>query len=204
MPATTLLRLADRHPLSKRLTYSFSRRLLERTAQQRYKLFSDFLNGKKILDVGVGGGSMSHLLVSQGKKVSGIDVVNTSLYEHITPVLYDGENIPFQDKSHDVATIICVLHHCTDQLRVLEEAMRVSKRVVIIEDTFRNSFERALVSARDCIGNWEFYDHPYRTTQDWRDVFTERGWKVTYSKEWSSIELYGMYGRQTLFVIDPV
>lgn len=157
-----------------------------------------------MLDVGVSAGSMSNLLVSQGKKVSSIDVVDTSVYEHITPMLYDGENIPFKDKSHDVATIICVLHHCDDQLRVLEEAMRVYKRVIIIEDTFRNSFERALVSVRDCIGNWEFYDHPYRTTQDWNNIIKERGWKVTYVKEWSSVEFYGIYERQTLFVIDPV
>ncbi len=178
------------------------RRILEKTAKSRLKLFEKYLNGKKILDVGLGSGSMAHIISIKDFDVKGIDVTETSLYPELKPIIYDGENIPSKDEKYDVGLLICVLHHCPKQLKVLEETMRVSKRVIIIEDTYRSVFEKMMISARDSVGNFEFYPHEYRSTSGWQEIFKNKGWKVIHKKEWSSVAFYGMYGRQTLFVIE--
>ncbi|MCX7928735.1 MAG: methionine biosynthesis protein MetW [Patescibacteria group bacterium] len=39
------------------------------------------------------------------------------------------------DKEFDYALIVCILYHSKDSIRVLDEAMRISKRIIIIENT---------------------------------------------------------------------
>ena len=182
----------------------FSVMLLEKTAGQRLGLFEYYLLGKKVIDIGLGTGIMAKLLMKKNFKVVGVDVTNTTLYPRIQPILYDGKKIPFKNNSMDTGLLICVLHHCIKQIDVLKEAMRVCKRIIIMEDTFRNEFERFLVSARDSVGNFEFYSHDYHSSEDWLKIFDKLGWKSIYTKEWSSVTFYGMYGRQTLFVIEPI
>lgn len=177
--------------------------LMEHTATSRLRLFEKHILGKKILDVGVGAGSMAKVIKNRGFDVIGIDVTNTSLYPEIVPIIYDGENFPLKSDSCNTGLLICVLHHCKNPMKVLEETMRLCKRVIIIEDTYRNKLERILISARDNVGNFEFYQHDYHKTYEWEKIFEKRGWHSIYTKEWSSVEFYGMYGRQTLFVIEP-
>lgn len=204
MPAKVLIDLINSRDskfvlLARRVTVW----LMERTATSRLRLFEKHILGKKILDVGVGAGSMAKVIKDKGLDEVGIDVTNTSLYPEVVPVIYDGENISFKSRSRDTGLLICVLHHCSNPMRVLEETMRVCKRVIIIEDTYRNEIERILISARDNVGNFEFYQHDYHKTREWEKIFKIRGWHSIYTKEWSSLEFYGMYGRQTLFVIEP-
>ena len=133
-----------------------------------------------------------------------MDVTNTSLYPNIIPTIYNGNKFPYKNNEFDTGLLICVLHHCPLQVTVLQEAMRTCKRLVILEDTYRNKFEKILVAARDNVGNFEFYMHKYRSTQDWLKLFDKLNWKSIYTKDWSNISSYGMYGRQTFFVIEPV
>lgn len=176
--------------------------LMERTTLVRLNLFENKLIGNKILDVGLGTGSMAKILLDRKFDVRSIDVTNTSLYSEIDPIIYDGENIPMATKSCDTGLLICVLHHCSNPMKVLEETMRVCKRVIIIEDTYRNDLEKMLISARDNIGNFEFFQHQYHKTKEWERIFKNMGWQTLYVKEWSSVTFYAMYGRQTLFVIE--
>lgn len=204
MPAKAIVAVINKKTWWGETSRKVAITLMEGTARSRYGLFKNFLKGKSVLDVGVGVGSMSKILRDRGFKVTGIDIDKSSLYGDMAPIVYDGRNIPLKDKSIDTGLLICVLHHCSEPLKVLEETMRVCKRIVIIEDTFRNGLERFLVAARDSIGNFEFYHHDYRSTKEWLAIFKKRGWKVVYKNEWSSVTFYGMYGRQTLFVIDKV
>ncbi len=203
MPALAFVNFINKSGSIGNTVRKVARSLMELNARSRFNLFEKYIVGSKILDVGVGAGSMSKILISRRFKVVGVDVVNSSLYPGITAKIYDGENLPLKNGSMDTGLLICVLHHCSNPMKVLEETMRVCKRIVIIEDTYRNEFERFLVSARDSVGNFEFYHHDYHRTEDWIKIFMKLGWKSIYTKEWSSIEFYGMYGRQTLFVIEP-
>lgn len=203
MPAKVLIDLMNNGGIIGDGINVLARKLMEKTARVRFQLFKEYIRGEKILDVGVGVGAMSKILMGNGYKITGIDVTRTSLYPTILPVIYDGENIPLARKTCDTGLLICVLHHCFNPSRVLDETMRVCKRAIIIEDTYRNNFEKLLISARDNVGNFEFYQHEYHTTKEWLKIFQKKGWKSIKIIEWSSIEFYGLYGRQTMFVIEP-
>lgn len=202
MPAKTLVNLVNRKNSLSQFSRHIGRKMAEHDACRSFRRFQRFLVGG-VLDVGVGTGSMAKILGDHGFRVIGIDIADSSMYPEIIPVVYDGSRMPFRSKSHDNALLICVLHHCTDAIGVLTETMRVTKRLILIEDTFRNGVEKALVSARDCLGNFEFYDHHYRTTREWEAIISAKNWQVVHKEEWSSFTWYGMYGRQTLLVTEP-
>ena len=147
-------------------------------------------------------GTFVKCMIDDGFKVTGIDVDNTSLYNDITPIIYDGKKIPLKDNTFDEATIICVLHHCPNQTQVLKEVMRVSKKAIIIEDTYRNKFEHLLIAVRDSIENWEFYKHEYKSNDDWKSLCNNNGWRVKHIKSWSSWDFGILYGYQTCFIVE--
>ena len=202
MPVKIIIDAVKKPSLLSNITTRLAVRFMENTAKPRLRMMQKYITGNKILDIGLGTGSIAKLLSDGTRTVTSIDVTNTSLYPDIQPIMYDGVKIPFKANSFDTGLLICVLHHCDEQLEVLKDSMRTCRRLVILEDTFRNPFERALVAARDSIGNFEFYHHTYRSSKEWQKIFKDTGWKMVYKKEWSNISSYGMYGRQTLFVID--
>lgn len=201
MPAKPLVKIINwsetKTSFLKDLVVSF----MEYDQSKRLKKFERYVSGK-ILDVGVGMGSMNKLLREKGYDITGIDVADSTLYKNYPPIIYNGSEIPFKKKVFDTGLLLYVLHHCSDPLKVLEETMRTCKRVVVIEDTYRNNFEKTLVTMRDSFGNMEFYQHPYRKVTEWQRLFRQKKWNVLYKKEWSDISYYGMYGRFVLFVIE--
>jgi SAM-dependent methyltransferase len=90
-----------------------------------------------LLDIGCGDGVTTRRLADAAgaKRVTGVDV-------HVRPtavievVAYDGLHIPFPDKAFEAVSIIDVLHHCTEPLTVLKEALRVCSRMVVLKDHF--------------------------------------------------------------------
>jgi SAM-dependent methyltransferase len=161
-----------------------------------------YINGKNILDIGVGVGGVYSVLKTRGYNVVGIDVKDVSLIKEAKPLVYDGSHIPFENNFFDAALIIQVLHHCKDGLCVLDEALRVSRRVIFIEDTYRNFFEKLVVSVSDMIGNFEFYWHAYHTVSWWKKYLEDRGLKVVHSEEYSEFTYWYSYGRYTMFVVE--
>lgn len=175
--------------------------MLTKTEQTRKKIDS-YIEGK-VLDIGLGAGTVAFSLKRDGFDVTSVDVVDLSFYSDIRPVLYDGKKLPFKKKAFDTGLLIGVLHHCGDQnIHVLEEAMRVCKRVICIEDTYRNDTERFLVSTQDQICNAEFYEHNYLTVPQWRAVFKKHDWKVKALKEYSEVSFGVFYSRYCMFVLE--
>lgn len=189
----------DKQSWRKLVAESFLRKKFE----NMYRLISPYIKkGARVIDIGMGDGTVAMRLRKGGRRVVGIDVADTSLYKGIRPIVYNGKDIPFGNKKFEVAIILLALHHCQDGLRVLDEAKRVAKRVIVVEDVYRNSTEKWLVSIRDQVCNFEFYQHHYRSVAEWKEIIKKRGWKLTAVKEWSSV-VYGVfYGRQVLMVID--
>lgn len=161
-----------------------------------------YLQGKKILDVGFGAGTVGRILVKAGYNTTGLDVKDLSIYHDLKAVLYDGTTFPFKNNEFDTAVIIHVLHHCHDSLQVLKEAKRCAKRVVFIEDTFRNPFEKAVVSFNDNVGNWEFYQHPYRSAPEWRATLKKLGMKLVYQSSWTELSPIFIPSRYCLCVVE--
>ncbi len=194
MPARPFLNLIK--------TFNFTINASLKFATPRWKIIKRNLIDKNVLDFGLGMGSLAKCMKNDGYSVTGLDIDNTSLWKDVQPVIYDGINIPFKDNQFDNSTVVCVLHHCQNQNKVLKEIMRVSKRVIVIEDTFRNPIEHLAIAVRDSIENWEFYKHIYRSYPEWKKLCETNGWRVRHIKSWSSWDFGILYGHQTCFVIE--
>jgi 2-polyprenyl-3-methyl-5-hydroxy-6-metoxy-1,4-benzoquinol methylase len=144
-----------------------------RVEEKIVEIGSHLQPGDRVLDVGAGNCVLSQTLQKRGYDVVPLDLRNHSFIDEIKPVIYDGEAIPFDDDSFDVALLITVLHHARKPDAVLAEARRVAKRVIVIEEIYENSFEKYFTYAIDSLFNLEFFDHP-RSNRD------DSGWKVSF------------------------
>lgn len=175
---------------------------MNRKALNIWSRIAEYISGDDILDVGLGGGGLYVFLKNKGYKMTGIDVDNLSVYQDVKPVIYDGKTIPFARGRFDTAVIIHVLHHCDDGIRVLQEAKRVARRVIIIEDTYRNIVEKLVVGVGDCLYNFEFWWHTYRTPIQWEEIIRNNKWKIAAKREWSEFFISSVYGRYCMYVIE--
>jgi ubiquinone/menaquinone biosynthesis C-methylase UbiE len=163
-----------------------------RVEEKIVELRSHLKPGDRVLDVGAGNCVLSQTLRKRGYDVVPLDLRNLSFIDEIKPVIYDGEAIPFDDDSFDVALLITVLHHARKPDAVLAEVRRVAKRVIVIEEIYENSFEKYLTYAIDSLFNLEFFDHP-RSNRD------DSGWKVAFRK--LGLELHeAAYSRSLYFL----
>lgn len=148
--------------------------------------------GESVLDIGAGGGWTGEL-ISKEKKVDMqlLDVEDFNRSK-LPLALYNGKNIPFADNSFDTSLLLFVLHHCTEPLLVLKDAIRVTKkRIIIYEDTYTSSFGRVLAGINDFISNFPLFitnpmkmnmPYNYRKVPDWERVFENLGLKVISKK----------------------
>jgi ubiquinone/menaquinone biosynthesis C-methylase UbiE len=183
----------------------FAHKYMSEKAQESYEHIGPFLKkSDKILDVGLGAGTLASLLKNKGYKISGVDIVNLSLYSDIQPDLYNGKKLPYKDNQFDVALVISVLHHCgpnNENKKILTEAMRVAKKVILIEDSYRSELERKIVSAIDQIANWEFWRHRYLTNQEWFSFIHKQKWHTVFAKQYSQMAFKILYTHYCMFVL---
>lgn len=122
-----------------------------REQETRIQLMKPFVNeGDTILDIGAGSGKFGKFVQEQLKvRVTGVDVCDYS-DRQIPFFVYDGDRLPFGDKSFDVAFLAFVLHHNDNHEKLLSEALRVSKNTVMIfEDTYEWWWEKLFVCWND-------------------------------------------------------
>jgi len=176
---------------------------LDRRAEFFVSHFDSWLSpNSRILDIGGGWGFYAEPLQTRDHHVTVLDVINPAL-QHAPVVIYDGERIPFPDKSFDVSLLITVLHHIPDPVRVLKEARRVTRNhVIVIEDTFRSSLERWWTEFRDRMYNFEFLGHPnqFRSRQEWLDVFRRLDFEILETRELHT-RLLGLRILNELFIL---
>ncbi len=136
--------------------------------------------GDRILDIGSGACCLCEILLKRGWNVTPIDVKDMSLVKNIHPILYDGKRIPAKANDFDVALLITVLHHTKYPEKIIEEAKRVAKRIVIIEDVYTGEAHRKLTNFLDSLFNFEFADHPHtnKTDAEWKKTFGNIGLKL--------------------------
>jgi SAM-dependent methyltransferase len=133
-----------------------------------------------ILDIGGRWGFYSGPLIKRGHQPIVLDVVRPG-FQKAPVVIYDGSKMPFEDKSFDASILVTVLHHIRDQVSVLQEARRVTrKRIVIVEDLYHHPLGRFWTIFRDRLLNFEWFGHPcgFRTRPQWEIFFKEQGFQV--------------------------
>ncbi len=147
--------------------------------------FCEFLDPhSRVLSVGDGDGTVSaELMRRHPLTIQGVDVEITLPYraQEIALDYYDGHTLPYKDGSFDVVCGIFVLHHCDDINRVLSEIIRVArKKIIIIEDVYRNAVGRKIVCLNDYIENRLFSPNVnipfnFKNTSEWEDTFLSHG-----------------------------
>lgn len=129
--------------------------------------------GDRIIDVGSGTCNVCEILQENNYKVIPIDIQDLSFVDKIKPIVYDGRKIPFGDEEFDVSIVLSVLHHVSAPESILNEAMRVSKIVIITEDTYKSKLHKYLTWFFDSLLNLEFIGHPHtnQTDEKWKKTF---------------------------------
>ncbi|MFN0279748.1 MAG: class I SAM-dependent methyltransferase [Pyrinomonadaceae bacterium] len=127
-------------------------RRVERISEELSRLFSP---NAQILDVGCGDGLIPKLIKSKRPdvEIQGIDVLVRG-ETHVPVTEFDGKTIPFPDKSFDAVMFVDVLHHTDDPMVMLREAVRVSRKNIILKDHTDNGFlSNFTLRFMDWIGN---------------------------------------------------
>lgn len=145
-----------------------------------------------IIDIGSGVCNVCEILSNNGYQITPLDVQNLSFVDGIKPVIYDGKKIPFDDDKFDKALILTVLHHTPEPEKILLEAKRVSKNIIIIEDIYINWFHKYITYFFDSLLNLEFIGHPHTNKNDkqWKETFKKLGLKLIDVKYNSSLLVF--------------
>lgn len=162
---------------------------LEVRSSQVYNQIKNYVKGKFVLDLGCGNGKVGEALNKDGFKVRLMDSVDYNK-SSLPLELYNGDKIPAQTSSIDTTLLLMVLHHCDNPISVLEEAVRVtSKRLIVIESIFISEEERRFNIFMDWFYNrifsYENVNVPlnFRTPSEWEKLF------LKYFKSVKSIDL---------------
>lgn len=154
------------------------------------------MNGRhKVLDIGCGNGALTLLLKQRGHEITPSDRVNKSVFPEVVPVLCDGENLPFEDKSFDAALMITMLHHTKSPEKILKEAARVASRLIVMEEVYSNWFQKQLTFFIDSAVNGEFIGHPHtnKTDIEWRDHFEKQGYSLIAAERRTFLLFFTQY-----------
>jgi SAM-dependent methyltransferase len=157
--------------------------------------------GSAVLDLGSGPGTVARRLLRRGYRVECVDVADRSWFPETRPRLYDGLSLPYRDRRFDEVLLLTVLHHCREPERVLREAGRVGRRVIVIEDVYRSTPQRWLTCGMDSLVNLELAGHPHenRTDREWRRTFRRLGFTLRHAHDYRFLLLF----RQAVYVLEP-
>jgi len=111
--------------------------------------------GGRVLDLGCGDGSIAVALMQHRPDLSveGVDVLIRPT-THIPVTEFDGNHLPFTDKSFDYVTIVDVLHHTEKPAAVMAEAARVARQGIVIKDHLLEGFAAGpTLRLMDWVGN---------------------------------------------------
>ena len=177
------------------LLRTFHKPIYDHRQQVLVKLISPHLQpGARVLDIGCGFGQLGRALMDASNdhvRVEGLESVKRG-NELIPITAYEGTRVPFPDDTFDAVILADVLHHDHDQERLLREAARVSRNLVIIKDHVRNGL---LAQQRISFLDWAAnagYNVPclykYHSLQEWRALVGK--FSSAKVEERTSIDVY--------------
>ena len=120
-----------------------------------FEKFSPYILNTKTLKLGNGLGHLSELIRPVTSELSILDIQTYPLTVNKDRVeLYNGSIIPYPDKSFDTTIIVFTLHHIPHSKQYFQEIMKVTKkRIIVLEETYDNIFQKIHLYYRDWIVN---------------------------------------------------
>jgi ubiquinone/menaquinone biosynthesis C-methylase UbiE/uncharacterized protein YbaR (Trm112 family) len=113
------------------------------------------VKGKRIIDVCCGGGADAEYLHNLGARITGVDIsadylkcalVRAKKFNlDINLVVGDAENLPFKSDYFDYGIIHCGLHHLPNPYDGIKELIRVSKKGIVIVESFNSIFTKLFI-----------------------------------------------------------
>jgi len=143
----------------------------------------------RVLDVGAGDGQMALAIkkVRPDLEIRGLDVhVRSGMPVPIAH--FNGKTLPNDESSYDVVMFVDVLHHADAPFVLLKEAMRVTRRSILIKDHIasgRISFQT--LKFMDRIGNERYgvaLPYNYWWEKQWWQAFAALGLVVSFWSPW--------------------
>lgn len=163
--------------------YSYNRRI-ETLSNHLAEVIPE---GARVLDVGCGDGELASIIMQRRPdiQIEGVDILVRN--ETRIPVApFDGQTIPYDNGSFDVVMFSDVLHHTDDPLILLREAVRVTRKSIVLKDhTCDGLFADVTLRFMDYVGNARYgvsLPFNYWTKKKWLDAFESlhlviRTWK---------------------------
>lgn len=147
----------------------------------------------KVLDVGCGDGRLARLIAEKRPDISirGIDVLQRN--DAVIPIdTFDGKSIPYGEGSFDVVIFVDVLHHASQPMTLLREAVRVARHAIVIKDHLaEGSLAHLTLRVMDWVGNARHgvaLPYDYWSLAKWHRVFDKLGLRIN---SWeSNLKLY--------------
>lgn len=172
------------------MTFPYKVKLLRPVLKMLYKarskkickiLFTFLKEKESIIDIGCGTGVIALMLEQRGHKILPLDIKDISIEEKIKPVIYNGEKISAGDNQFNTALLITVLHHDWDPEKLIREASRVAKKIIIVEDVFSWKIKKYIDFALDGMINFEIFNQPHTNKKDaeWKKIFKELKLELT-------------------------
>ena len=142
----------------------------------------------RVLDVGSGDGLLARgvLDLRPDVQIQGVDVLARPT-SHIPVDLFDGVKLPYGDREFDVVMMVDVLHHAARQDQLLEEMVRVSKRLLVVKDhSLRGLLARRTLAFMDWVGNARHgvaLPYSYWTPTQWDRAYSRLELRVVQHRE---------------------
>lgn len=131
----------------------------------------------QVLDIGCGNGIIDQKIILKNKdvKIIGVDVFKR-IKTAIPVTIFDGKKLPFADNQFDCVLFIDVLHHTHNPEILIQEAQRVTKKIIIIKDHYaQNKLNYYTLKLMDWIGN---KSHSVNLTYNY---YTKNTWKLVFN-----------------------
>jgi ubiquinone/menaquinone biosynthesis C-methylase UbiE len=144
-----------------------------------------------------------HVQKDYGADLVGIDIIDYNR-SPIPLILFDGKTIPFMDNEFDIALVTGVFHHCDNPNRIFEEAIRVARRVMILEDIYTSKNHLRIIKLYDYLLNFRHgvnVPFHFKKDRDWMNLFREHGLKIITAERYMGKQFYSPM-RTMFYVVD--
>ena len=173
--------------------------ILPRARKKVATILPHLEENRRILDIGSGNGGVGFLLKERGCDIECCDIADSSYFESVPITVFQSGQLPYSDNQFDTGLLLTVLHHTAHPEAVLQEANRVCRQLIIIEDIYTSKTHKYLTFKMDSLVNWEWKGHPHsnKTDLEWESALKNLGLTLLHKEK---MKVLG-YFQQRLYIV---